>query len=314
VVLSSPAELANRLVQGVVVPLGVGPVVVGAVGGGQGVQDGADHGRAFRGQVTGEQAGAGEGGVQAQRAVGRGAGGVGAAGGLGVGLGPDLGGELGQVPQAQAAAGGAGQDRVGVVDAVGGEQVGPLAQGPGVGLRHFPGGQGGQDPGVGAGPAGPAGVPGGGAAGDPGLVHQPGPGAVGPVGGVAFACGEGGQDRGPGRDPDRVGLLQDLQGPGLGRGGHRGRVGGGQVPRRGGQHGQRLAGARGSRGGRGGAGGGRGGAGGGLRALVGADGGSPPCGRAGSWVVLPWCPVAGGTKVPDRERSCVIIIQAVSLF
>jgi hypothetical protein len=168
----------HRLGEGVVVALGVGPVMVGAAGRGQCLQHGADERRAFGCQVARHYPGAVEGGLQPQGTVVQQLAGIVVVGGIGAGLGLHLGGQFRQVPQAQAAPGGSGQDRVGVIAAVLGELVGPLAQGPGVGLRQVPGGQCLQQPGVGVGPPGPGQVPGGGTAGDPGLVDQPGPRAV----------------------------------------------------------------------------------------------------------------------------------------
>ena len=54
---------AHRLLQSVVITLLPGPGVLRAQGGGEGLQDRADHGGAVRGQVTGEDPGAGEGGL-----------------------------------------------------------------------------------------------------------------------------------------------------------------------------------------------------------------------------------------------------------
>ena len=170
------------------------------------------------------------------------------------GAGVDLGGQLGQVLLPGPGPRRRDQDLVGGVPARGRDLAGPPADGGGhrVG-EHVALGQRRDDPGVAVHPAGPGQVGAGGGPGDPGLVDQPGGGAVVGVGGVAAGGGERGQDPGPGRGADRVVLLLGAQVLGLGLGGHRGRVGGGQVVLRGARHGHRLAHAGESGGGGGGA-------------------------------------------------------------
>ena len=146
-----------------------------------------------------------------------------------IGPGVDLGGQPGQVRQAGPGHRGRDQDRVGRVLAVGGELGGPVADGAGGGLRDLGGGQCGQDPRVGGGPPGPGQVGGGGGLGDPEPGGQPGLRAVAGVLVVALPGGEGGQDPGPRRRLQRVGLLQDLQQLGLYAGRQLGRVQRGQV-------------------------------------------------------------------------------------
>ena len=65
--------------------------------------------------------------------------------------------------------------------------------------------------------------------GDPAHVHQPGPQRLLPVGQVPVLGVKGGQQLGPCRRPDRVGLLHSLQEPGQRRGRQARRVDVGQV-------------------------------------------------------------------------------------
>ena len=178
---------AHRLLQRIVVPLLPGPVILGPGRGGQRVQHRADDRGALRGQVPGQHPRAVERGLQPHAAV------------LErpvrvlirqVGAGPlvHLGEQRRPGPAGPARArGGDQQDRVGGLPVLLRQLVGPLADGPAVGLRELPRGQRRHHLRVGGRPLGPGGMTGRRAPGDPGLVHQPGPRAVIRVGGSSPA-------------------------------------------------------------------------------------------------------------------------------
>ena len=240
-------QAAHRVLQRVMVTLVFRPGVLRTGRRGQGVQHRGDHRGAFGGEVPGDHPRAAERGLEPDLPVLEAGQQVVVLLVLGQGPGVDLGGQGGQVALAGPGPGRGNQDAVGGVAAAGGESVGPAADQPGHRL-----GQGGsfgqrrEDLGVGGGAAGPAQVTAGGAFGDAGAVDQPRGGAVVRVGGVALGGGERGQDPGPGRGGDRIGLLQGLQAFGLGLGGQGGGVGGGQVAEPVQDHVERLLGAGGS--------------------------------------------------------------------
>jgi hypothetical protein len=146
------------------------------------------------------------------------------------GPGVDLGGQPGQVLQRRAGQGRGDQDRVGRVLAVRRQPPGPLADLPPGRFRDVSRGQGGGDPGVGAGPLGPLGAGGGGALGDPGVVDQPGPGAVVPVLVESLPGGERPQDPCLRQGPHRARLLRHDKELGLFADGQPGRVRGWPQP------------------------------------------------------------------------------------
>ena len=224
----------HRVLESIVVPLRVAAVIFRAAGRGQRVQHRVQHRGALRGEVRRHHPGAAERGLQPHGAVLEPRPVL--IGGTGAGPGLDLGGQLGQVSQAQPAGGGADQDRVGVIPAVFGEAVTPQADSTGPGPGEVPGGQRGQDAGVGPGPAGPAGVLGRGGPGHAGAVDQPGPGTVVPVLVMTLGSGERAQDRGPGRRSHRIGPLQRGQALGLHLGRHLRRIRGSQEPQPGADH------------------------------------------------------------------------------
>jgi len=232
----------HRLAERVVIPLLMAPGIFRPGRGGQRVQHRPDDRRAFRAEITGQDPGAAERGLQPHRAVVEVPGRV-LIGKAGPGPLVHLPGELGQVPQPHPGGRRGEQDLLGRLTGVFGQLVGPLADGPAVGFGDLPGGHRGQHQAVPDRAAGPRGVRRGRAPGDLRVVHQPGPRAVVRVRTVALGRGEPGQDGGPCRGQDRVGLLQPAQVPGLLVGGHRGGVGGSQVAQPRVHHVQRLVGA-----------------------------------------------------------------------
>ena len=235
-------QAAHRLLQRVVVPLGVRPGVLGAGRGGQGIQDSRHDRGALRSQVTIQHAGALEGGHQLHAAVLERPRGV-LIGKVRAGPLVDLGGQPGQVPQVHPRQRGADQDRVCRFPAILGELVGPGADRPGHRLRQLPRGQRGEDLRMLRRPPRPRGVGHGGSLGHPGLMDQPGPRTVIRVRGIPLPGGERRQDRGPCRRADRGRLLQYPQAACLLLGRHRRGIGGRQVAHRSPQHLQRLGGA-----------------------------------------------------------------------
>ena len=118
-------EPLHRLGERVVVALRPGPQVPAAVGGGQGVQDGLDHGCALGGQVAADDPGAVQGGVQEQGPV------QGRVVAVGVGRdgpGPDLRADLRQRPQVSPGAGRGDEDLLGLAAELGRDLPGPLGQ------------------------------------------------------------------------------------------------------------------------------------------------------------------------------------------
>jgi len=148
------SELAHGLVQRIVVALGVGPGVLRAGRGGQGVQHLGHYRGALRGQVATHNSRAAEGGLQPYRAVVEFAVRI-AVGSIGPGPGGHLASQFSQASQVHPGPRSADQDRVGGITAVLRELVGPLAHGASERLRYLPLGQRLHDQGVGGGTADP---------------------------------------------------------------------------------------------------------------------------------------------------------------
>jgi hypothetical protein len=168
---------AHRLLERIVIPLLLGPVIFGVGRGGQRVQHRCDGLSALGRQVAVQDAGALERGDQPHGPVVEDLAGV-LVGGCGPGLLVDLPVQLGQVLQAHAGQGRRDEFVVREIALVLREPVGPLAQDPGHRLRQVPGRQRRQNPRVVSGPPHPRGVGHRRALGHPGLVDQPGPRAV----------------------------------------------------------------------------------------------------------------------------------------
>ncbi len=189
-------QAAHRLLESVVIPLLLRPVVLRPGRGGQRLQHRADDRRALRGQVPGQDTRALEGRLQPHAAITEPACRV-LIGQVGSGPLVHLGEQRAQVRQAQARQRRGDQQLVGLLPVLLRQRVRPLADHPPVGLRQLPGGQRRHHPRMRTRPLGPGGMVGRRAPGDPGPVHQPGPGAVVRVGGVALARGERGQEARP---------------------------------------------------------------------------------------------------------------------
>ena len=236
-------QAAHRVLERIVVALFAGPGVLGPGRGRQGLQHRGHHRRALRRQVPGDHACPVEGGLHPELAV--------LEAQLRVivllvrqGPGVDLRSQGGQVVLVGPVPRRGHQDLIGGLAAGSGQLVGPLADDPGHRLgQHGPFGQRHDHQRVCQYAAGPAQVPAGRALGHLRAVDQPGSRAVVRVVGVTLPGGERGQDPGPRRGGDRVGLLQALQALGLGLGGQGGGVGGGQVAQAGQDHIRRLGGA-----------------------------------------------------------------------
>ena len=233
-------QAAHRLLQPVVIPLLPGPGVLRPGRGGQRIQHRADDRGALRGQVPGQDARALEGGLQPHAAITQAPLWV-LIGQVAAGPLVHLGEQRTQVPQAQPRRGGRDQQLIGLVPELLRQLAGPPADHPPRRLRDLPRGQRCQHLRVRAGPPGPRGIPDRGAPGDPGAVHQPRQHAVIRIGRIPLPGGERGQEAGPRRRGDRLGLLQAVQALGLGLGGELGRIGGRQVRQPGLHHLHRLA-------------------------------------------------------------------------
>ena len=170
-------QASHRVCETVVVPLLPSPVITGPRRGGQGVQDRADIGGAFGGQVPAEHSCAVQGGVQADRPVletaavlirpGR------------TRSGQDLRKDLCKPGQVHACAGGGDEDLIGRVPAVIGQAVGPLADRPGPRLRQPAAvGHRGHNSAVPVQSLGPGHAPGGGTPGDLSPVIEPRPSRI----------------------------------------------------------------------------------------------------------------------------------------
>ena len=228
-----------RLLERVMVALGLGADVFRALLLSEGIEDRLQRGGAPRGQVTPEPPGAPVVQVEPQRTVTESV--VVAVSVRRRGPRPHLLRQPGQVHQRGPGRRRSKQDRIRGVPRRSGQQVAPIADLARPRLRQRPDCQGVPDTGMGRQPPGPRHRGGRSRPGDPGLPAQPGPGGAVPVGLVRAAFRERIKHRSLSGDPDRIRSLQTAQAVGLLSGSQRGRIRRGEEGQRLAQRGERLA-------------------------------------------------------------------------